>query len=347
MLAILLDTLTRRSIQIMDFHKPTITSQDLAVIITKYQYGDVVEYIDLGGIPNSTFKVTTRLKTIVVRVYGQGQSSLEHITLEHEVLAHLEKFDFPSPRLISAKDGQTLQQWKDYWVCAAEYIPGVTADKVKRTTKMARNVGHLITDYEKAMLSINVKIPRDETFIKRGEYALNSLPPALASRNWKMDISNVDYQWERSSKFFIDNASLLRSNIIHADIWPPNMLCIGEQIVGLVDFDDCCYGALIIDLALALMEFSMFDDVVMDDNLAKELIAGYIQNGGVITSLERNAIFDAMEMACAMWLAYNVIESPIYEEADIYLQRLNMFRDDSYKNMLSIKIQNFIDEVAT
>jgi Ser/Thr protein kinase RdoA (MazF antagonist) len=326
----------------MEFHKPQVSAKDLSTIVSYYPFGDLKKYIDLGGIPNSTFKVEVSAKTFVVRIYGQGQSSLDHIIFEHEVLRHLERLDFPSPRLIKARDNSILKQWQGYWVCATEFIEGVTADKIERTPALLRDVGKLVASFEKAMRSADIHVPEGETFMERGDFALQSLPSGINKLGLDVDLSNVIAQWERSCRSFILNRSYLKSNILHADIWPPNVICREEEVVGLTDFDDCCYGATIIDLALALMEFTMFEDITMDFELAHELFCGYLQEGGNLTALEASMIVDAMEMACAMWYAYNVIEAPIYQEAEIYLSRLNQFYSTTYKKYLLAKILGII-----
>lgn len=185
-------------------------------------------------------------------------------------------------------------------------------------------------------------IPEGEKFIERGADVLKSLDPALSKRGWEMDIRNVMPQWERASAPFVRNCADLNSNVIRADVWPPNVICEGEESVGLVDFDDCLHGATIIHVAIALMEFSMFQDIVMDEELAVAFLANYFRHGGRMSPLEEKLIADVMEMTCAMWLAYNVIQAPTFEEAEIYLRRLDLLHDDTFREKMSTDVRRFI-----
>lgn len=327
----------------MDFNKPAVSPEDVKVIMSSYPFGEVLECQNLGGIPNTTYKVVTKQRAIAARVYSHGQSSLDHIKLELEVLQHLTASNFKSPHLLIGTNEQILQQWSGYWVCASEYIPGITADKLQLTPKLVGNVGQLVASFEKAMKSFKIdSIPLPETFIEKGTTVLSSLGPAVAKRGLCVDVGSVVTQWEQASGAFIKHAADLHSNIIHADIWPPNVICQEEEIAGLVDFDDCCWGATIIDVALSLMEFSMFQDIVLDEDLAVPFLVNYFRSGGTISPLEESLIVRAMEMACAMWFTYEAIEAPVFEEAEVYLRRLDMLRDKIFRKKMCIDIERFI-----
>jgi hypothetical protein len=61
-----------------------------------------------------------------------------------------------------------------------------------------------------------------------------------------------------------------------------------------------------------------------------------------MSPLEEKLIVDAMEMTCAMWLAYNVIQAPTFEEAEIYLRRLDLLHDDTFREKMSTDVGRFI-----
>ena len=185
-------------------------------------------------------------------------------------------------------------------------------------------------------------IPEGETFFEKGTNVLKSLASAVNKRGWGIDIRHVISQWERACQPFISNIADLDSNIIHADIWPPNVICERERVAGLIDFDDCCHGVTVIDLAIALMEFAMFHGVIMNERLAVSLLVNYFRQGGKLSPLEEELIVDAMEMTCAMWLAYNVIEAPTYEEAEIYSRRLEVLHDVNLRAKMCDNIMRFI-----
>ena len=329
----------------MDFKKPTVSYDDLAFIGSQYPFGKVIACQDLGGIPNTTYKIVTDNKEFVIRISSHGQSSLEHIQLEIEVLQYLDSIGFPSLHLLAGINGQILQQWQGYWFCASDFIPGLTADKIDRTQELLANTGKLVASYQEAMASFRPsKIPQGETFIEKGRYVLNALAPALRKLEWQIGVSDrVIEQWETACRPFIKNSSEFEFGIIHADIWPPNVLCNGNEVTALVDFDDCCYGPTIIDISLAFMEFSMFNDIKMNQDLALAFLVGYLNETPLNKELNSTIIVNAMEMACAAWLAYEVVEAPTLERATVYLERLNRLYDKAYKQQMINNVQALIE----
>lgn len=327
----------------MDFDKPVVLPSDVSVIMSSFPFGEVLECHKLGGVPNTTYKAVTEQKVVAVRIYSHGQSSLEHITLELEVLQHLAKMNFESPRLLTGTNGEILQQWKGYWVCATEFINGAMADTIHLTQNIAGDVGRVVASFQKAMESFQIDaIPEGETFMERGVDVLKPLYSVLSKRGWDIDVRNVIPLWERASEPFIRHSSDLNSNVIHADIWPANVICEGEKVVGLIDFDDCLYGATIIDVAIALMEFSMFQKTVMDEELAMAFLTNFFRHGGMISSFEENLIVNAMEVTCAIWVGYYVMQEQTFEEGEIFLRRLNLLSESTYRQKIQDDVRRFI-----
>jgi homoserine kinase type II len=327
----------------MQFDKPVVLPSDISAIMSAYPFGKVLACQELGGLPNTTFKVVTEQNTTAVRIYGLGQSSLEHIDLELKVLQHLARLDFESPRLLAGTNGQFLQQWKDYRVCVTEFIPGVTADTIALTPELVRDVGRLVASFQRAMALFETDfIPDGGTVIARGLGGLASLDAILSRRGWEMDTGGVIPQWHRASEPLVSHNADLDSNVIHADIWPPNVICKGERVVGLVDFDDCLYGATFIDVAIAMLEFSMFQDFVVDEELAVAFFSGYFSHGGVLSALEEELIVNAIEMLYMIWLTYYAAQSPYFEEAEKYLHQLILLSDDAFRRRLCADIERCV-----
>lgn len=332
----------------MDFDKPTVLKNHIPEIITPYPFGKMLACENLGGIPNTTYKVVAQHKTFAIRIYSHGQSSLAHIKMELKVLMHLEKMKFEAPQLLPGKNGDILQQWNGYNTCATKFIPGAMADTIKITPQLAFNVGKTAAQLKKAMETFKInRIPGGETFIDRSKQVVDSLVDDLKKRGWVMDVGSVAKQWEAASSNFIKNAHLLDSNILSADIWPPNIKCDGSKVIALMDFDDCCYGATIIDLSIALMSFSMFKTVKMDKKITVALLTGYFSAGGKMTKLEESLIVDAIEVTCAMWLGYNIPQAPRFEQAEIYLKILNILNKKANRKTFCNNIAKYIKEARS
>jgi Ser/Thr protein kinase RdoA (MazF antagonist) len=330
----------------MSFDKPVVRPSDIPVIMSFYPFGDVLECDSLGGGNNPTFKAVTEEKTVAVRVCTP--SDWEHISLEVKVLQHLAERDFKALRLLPGKNGKVLQQWNNQWVCVTEFLDGVRVDTIPLTPNIVGDVGRIVASYQRAMDSFQIEtIPKGRTFIDRGIRVMASLYPTLNKRGWDIDFGNVIPLWERASEPFTKYGSDLNVNVIHADIWPANVMCDGERVIALIDFGDCLFGAPMIDTAIALMEFSMYRDTEMDKDLALAFLTEYFRYGGSISALEETLIVNAMEMMCAIWVGSYVMQQQEFVEGRVVLRRVNLFSNDKYRQKMQDDVERLIRAART
>lgn len=331
----------------MDFDKPKILPSHIPDIISVYPFGKMISCQNLGGIPNTTYKVVTKGKTFAVRIYSIGQSSLDHIKIEIDILEHLRRQHFISPRLLAGKDGKILQFWGKYPIVATEFIPGVMADTVPMTPTIAYNTGKLLNQFRHAMASyIRNDIPEEEKFFNKAESIVSTLTEDLHKRGWEMDISQVPQQWQRSKQILIEHLPKLKTNIIHSDFWPPNLKLRGEKIIALMDFDDWSYGPMFFDLAYAFIEGAMMNGKQVNKRIATSLFEGYFNNGGKLTFVEQALFADAIGMYCCLMLSYNIVQAPEFDQANIYLIRLENFLNPRTTQQFKDQISRLINHSA-
>lgn len=318
----------------MQFEKASCTPRDIAQIASLYPSGKHISSEDVSGVPNTTFKVRTENRRFMIRIYGKGQSSLEHINLEHKLLHFLEEKMFPSPRLIIGIDGKALQIWNGFYVCAFSYINGTTADRIKITTDIAYSVGAVVALFRKVVAGFPADaIPKRENLFERGKFAFDSVQDALQQKSWKFDLAVVEEQRKNAQKEL--NVGVQYDGLLHADTWPPNVICDAERVVGILDFDDCCYGPAIVDIAIPLQEFVIFQDAAMRNSLAVAFFSGFVDSNGVLPRAHLRLFVPAMEFMCAVWFAYNIIQSPLKEDAELYFNRLKLLKGGKYRKELT------------
>ena len=67
----------------------------------------------------------------------------------------------------------------------------------------------------------------------------------------------------------------LPSGVIHADLFPDNVLFMGDKVSGLIDFYFACNDMLAYDLAVMLNSWCFESDGAYNITKGKALIAGY------------------------------------------------------------------------
>lgn len=330
----------------MLFEKPIVSPKNILEIMRFYSVGDVLECKYLGGVPNVTYRVKTREQDLTVRISNHGYTSFEHLELEIEILQHLKNVGYSeSPRLIAGKNGEIIQEWNKYWLIATEYITGETVDRVEITESLCEDVGRAVATLQRALAAFKKPIPQPHTFIARGTRLIELLPETVRRLGWQLDYRSLIKEWERACGCFEASRDSLPYGILHADVWPPNVICEGERIVGVIDFDDWCYGPRVIDFCAPLIEFAMFNTTVMNEDLAIAFLQGYFGNGGAISESEEDLIIEAIEMVCASWLACNALHEITFEESKVYLNRLELLQNSHTREVMASDIRQLLDIV--
>lgn len=326
----------------MEFDKPIVLPQDISKISTLFCREEVLESEYLGGVPNVTYKVFTKTKKLAIRVSNHGYTSPDHLFAEIEILKHLTESNFQiSPKLVKGLNGQHLQDWMGYPVCATEYIPGKPGDKVKITSQLCFNVGHNVAKMQKALSTFGGNLPSKQTLSERGRMMMTHFPQRAKRIGWQLDFDKVISQWEAANDRFLVNANNINHQVVHSDVWPPNIICDGDELKGIIDFDDWCWGPTIIDLCAPLIEFPMYYVNEFNREFALNLLKGYFQAGGEISSIERELLINGLEVGCAMWLACNALHEVSYQESETYVYKLGLLSDSNYR----IKFSTMIDEL--
>ena len=293
-----------------------------------FPFGAVRMAERLGGMSNTTYKVATESKTIALRLYTPDHNTSAHIALELEVLQHLARKQFAAPRQLAGKDGALVQHWREYALTAAEFIDGLTADGVPLTERLCENTGRMLALFQAALRDfVPMTTEQGGNFYVPPGDLLTSLEREIMAKGFAVDGARLLAQWERASRSLRAYENTLQMGLIHADLWPPNVVCNGDEVAGLIDFDDCCFTATIVDFAEALMEFCMSRSAVLNRATASAFVGGYLSAGGSAAALVPERIVEAMELACALWVYWEIIELPALAEGEKCLRRLTLFDD--------------------
>lgn len=329
----------------MHFDKPVVFLKDIPSILSSYNFGVLLEAKYLGGVPNVTYRVISPEAKLAVRICNHGYTSIEHLKSEVQLLEYLQQCGFAeSPVPVKGKDGEYIQNWHGYRVFAMQLIEGIPGDRVTISSRICHDVGRVIANMGKFLLGFQKNIPEGETYIDRGMRLLNLLPETSRIMGWNIDIDKIIDQWKTACSTLKSFNNTINYSVIHTDVWPPNILCKDEKVVGVVDFDDWAYGPILMDLSASLVEFPWFNCMDFNDDLAFELFKGYFKHGGRLTEQERLLLPIGMEMASASWLSCNALHRIQFEESEIYLEKLNLLRNPQARKELLKRIFKCIDE---
>jgi homoserine kinase type II len=210
-----------------------VSAEDMSVFLTHYDVGDLVSAKGIAeGVENSNYLIETTRGRFILTLY-EKRVDVADLPFFMRMLDHLADRGNRVPRAIAARDGRQLMSLCGKTACLIEFLSGVSVSHP--TPAQARAVGEALGQLHVSLLDFAETHP-------------NALGPygwvALAARcGSDLDRIKPGLQARVADEcaFIAENwpAKLPRA-IVHADLFPDNVLMIGDQVGGLIDFYFAC-----------------------------------------------------------------------------------------------------------
>ena len=266
-------------------------AEDLAQLVAQYDVGELVSFKGIAeGVSNSNWLVETMQGRFILTMY-ERRIELAELPFFLGLLDHLSAAGCPVPRTIHDRAGEAWRMVGDKAIALIEFLPGLSPSQPTRDQAFA--VGRALAEMHRAgarfpMRRENRLAPPDTLAILRdcGATALAAIDPHLPA---VLDTGAAIVEaWPDD----------LPQSVIHSDLFPDNVLMLGDQVTGMIDFYFACDGAMAYDLAVTHAAWS-FDESGKncDRPLGEALVEGYesvrpLENG------ERTALPLLAEGAC-------------------------------------------------
>lgn len=328
----------------IEFEKPSVVIHEVDKIVRQYRNEHVKRTFYAGGVPNVTYIVEfDKEQAIALRIGNLGYTRKAHLEFEISVLAYLKQVGFTwSPCLVPLLDGSGyIGKWGKFPVIATKVISGITGDRVPVTAELCFDVGKAIGEMRICLAKYDGYIPEEEDLWSRTERFLNELETFSIEQSWDITPSLVIDAYIRA-KESIQSITYI-NEVVHSDVWPPNIVAYNDHLSGILDFDDLTVGPGILDLAAAIGEFG-FDrnsDILIQENV-NAIIHGFYEVQKPISFEMRRMILSLIDISYCSWLACNAIHHVSFEESEIYYRRLNQLCDLSKRAQLEKDLDSII-----
>jgi homoserine kinase type II len=200
------------------------------------------------------------------------------------LLDHLAAKGCPVPRTIHDRDGKPFRMLDDKAVALIEFLPGVSIDHPGPEEALA--VGKALAGIHLA--SADFMMRRANTLGlatwrtlagECGEEGLASIDPALPALV-RDELTYLSNHWPEN----------LPRAVIHADLFPDNVLMMGGQVSGLIDFYFACNDIAAYDLAVTHAAWCFdHDGSGFRPDVGAALVAGY-DSVRPLSDAERDAL---------------------------------------------------------
>lgn len=287
-------------------------AEEMAAIIAAFDVGTLISAKGIAeGVSNSNWLVETfcndTARRFILTIY-ESRTEVEELPFFLDLLDHLAARGCPVPRTMHDQQGASHRFHRtpegDKALALIEYLPGISVSEP--TAGQARAVGAALAQIHLAAADFPAR--RANTLGPEGwkqllgdcgEDGLSSIHPELG-RIVGRELRLVAEHWPHG----------LPRGVIHADLFPDNVLMLGDRVTGLIDFYFACTDVLAYDVAVTHAAWCFDNDGRrFDPALSAALIEGYervrplsVEERAALPLLARGAALRFLSTRAYDWL---------------------------------------------
>jgi homoserine kinase type II len=290
-----------------------IASEDLRTLALAFDAGNLLSAKGIAeGVENSNYLLETDSGRYIFTVYEKRVNPAE-LPFFFALIDHLVAKKCPVPKALSGKDGAHVLRFKDKHVAMMDFMPGLSVSHP--TVDQARAVGFALAQMHGAVgdfdhnransmgpeswYELAAKCGNDLDLISQGLFKRVASECAFLKNHWPAD---------------------LPKSVIHADLFPDNVLMVDDTVSAIIDFYFACTEIRSWDVAVTHAAWSFeADGTRYNAGVGDALINAY-DTGFGMTAEERAAFPILARGACLRFLltrAWDWINTP----ADAFVTR--------------------------
>ncbi len=205
-----------------------VEPDDLAALVTRYAIGTVISCKGIAeGVENSNFLLETSGGRFILTLYEKRVSE-DDLPFFVDLLGHLADKRCPVPAMIRDREGRAIQQIADRAACVIQFLPGISL--TRPTAMQCASAGAALGAMHKAVADFpgtreNSMGHRHWRAIAAATGDLDAVIPGLQA-TVDAELAWLDIHWPDD----------LPAHVVHADLFPDNVLMLGDRVTGLIDF---------------------------------------------------------------------------------------------------------------
>jgi homoserine kinase type II len=245
-----------------------VSAEELAEFLSCYEIGDLLSYKGIAeGVENSNFLLHTTRGSFFLTLYEKRVAAGD-LPFFLGLMAHLAGHGLRCPQPVRNRAGEALGTLAGRPAAIIEFLEGVWPRRpsvahcaaVGGALARMHLAGHDFAMRRANALSVAGWRPLFDAMAPRADEIQRGLRDLLAA-----ELAFLEGAWPRS----------LPEGVIHADLFPDNVLFLGERLSGLIDFYFACNDILAYDLAICLNAWCFEPDHAFNVTKARALLNAY------------------------------------------------------------------------
>ncbi len=251
-----------------------IGAEDMATLIAEFDVGELVSAKGIAeGVQNSNFLIDTTGKDgkgarYILTVY-ESQVVVDELPFFLGLLDHLSATGCPVPQTIHDRSGASFRAFRGKALALIEFLPGVSLDAP--SPRQARSVGRALAQLHLAAASFADTRENDlslggwRRLADACDADFAAMDPTLGPLVQR-ELADLEARWPTD----------LPRGAIHADLFPDNVLMLGDSVAGLIDFYFACTDMFAYDVAITHAAWCFSSDGSrFDPAISAALLEGY------------------------------------------------------------------------
>ena len=303
-----------------------VPAEALAAFLRRYDgVGDLVSAKGIAeGVENSNYLVDTTTSRFILTLYEKRVDAGD-LPFFLDLLDHLAARGLPVPPAVKDRDGVAIQTLAGRPACLIRFLTGVSL--TQPTPEQARTAGAALGRLHAAAADFRGHRPNSlgvadwRPLLERCGHDLDAIASGLFARV-DAALAAVETAWPHD----------LPRSVIHADLFPDNVLTLGAEVTGLIDFYFACNDIRAYDVAVMHSSWAFDPAGAPLDGVGPALLSGYDAAFG-LSDAERAALPVLARGACIRFLltrAWDWLNTPAdalvtRKDPLAYLRRLDWY----------------------
>jgi homoserine kinase type II len=245
-----------------------VSADELAEFLSGYEIGELLSYKGIAeGVENSNFLLHTTAGFFFLTLY-ERRVAVGDLPFFLGLMAHLAQHGITCPQPVTPRNGEALGTLAGRPAAIIDFLEGVWPRKPNVAHCAA--VGQALAKLHLAgrdfpmtranALSVSGWRPLYDQVASRADRLQNGLRTLLSD-----ELDHLEKSWPKH----------LPEGVIHADLFPDNLLFLGDRLSGLIDFYFACNDILAYDLAVCLNAWCFEADHSFNATKARAFLNAY------------------------------------------------------------------------
>ncbi|MDX8386495.1 MAG: homoserine kinase [Gallionella sp.] len=242
----------------------TVSESEFTTWLVDYSLGQLRELQGISsGIENTNYFVTTSNGRFVLTLFEI--LSADDLPFYLNLMAHLARHGIPCPSPVANRHNQFLGSLNGKPACIVSRLSGKST--TIPNTKQCAVIGAMLGQMHVAGQSFSQVMPNPRGTAWR-ELTAPKVRPFLDADQATILDSEVALHQQ-------NDFSQLPQGVIHADLFRDNVLLEENHVGGLIDFYFACSDALLFDVAIAVNDWCMKSDCILDAERTQAFLRAY------------------------------------------------------------------------